>query len=395
MMNTHPVGGFPRGLRSWVMLFGLCNLIGLINATTFWAQYRLDNEAVPIRKILVNELTGAYTFFVLLPLLLLFMGRVRIHRENWFWSVPAHLLASMIFGGLQTTLMTLSRSWFYPLCDLHRYDPGNPYFRYLMEYSKQLLIYVMVLVIFYTFIRISAARIRERQAAELTLQASRLQEQFTDARLRVLQGQLQPHFLFNTLNMISSFMYEDVGRADRMLTRLSSLLRLSLDTSERHLVPLWQEMELLSLYLEIMTARFGDRLQVQLDLDPALGERPVPTLILQPLVENAVRHGEPEPGHPARITVAARGRGDWLMLTVTDNGPGVADPAAATAGMGLRSVRERLDQLYQGRARFRLTNLTPQGFQVEIELPPDTGEVGLVGGPAAAMADVGAPGGGT
>lgn len=358
-----------KAVRLTIFLYALCTLIGLYRFSTFYAQYRLEGRHEPIRKILVNEMTGAYSFFLVLPVLILFTSRLPLRRGNWFWVLPLYVLASVGFGVADTTLMTLSRTWIYPVADLGRYDPGPLFYRYLMEYHVQFMIFILVAATVHAAARLRASRERERESAELALRASNLQAQLSEARLTALQGQLQPHFLFNTLNMISSLMYEDVGKADRMMTRLSTLLRMSLDTSERPSVPLRQEMDILAVYLEIMEARFGQRLCVTRHMDDGVDEAQVPALLLQPLVENAIRHGAPEPDRQLEILVRAVRDGDHLRLEVCDNGPGLPVSDAMPDGLGLRSIRDRLAALYGDDAQLRLENLAPRGLRVTVELP--------------------------
>jgi signal transduction histidine kinase len=358
-----------KWLRLALLLFALCTVIGLYRFSTFYAQYRLEGDNEPVRKILVNEMTAAYSFFFLLPLLVLFMTRLPLRRSNWFWALPVYILASVVFGAVYTTFMTLARTWTYPIADIGRYDPGPLFYRYLMEYHVQFMIFAFVAAVVHAVGRLRASRAREREASELALRASTLQAQLSEARLRALQGQLQPHFLFNTLNMISSLMYEDVGKADRMITRLSTLLRMSLDTSEHPSVPLRQEMDILAVYLEIMEARFGQRLCVTRHMDAGVAEAQVPALLLQPLVENAIRHGAPEPDRQLEILVRAVGDSDHLRLEVRDNGPGLPANDAMPDGVGLRSIRDRLAALYGDGARLRLENLAPRGLLVTVELP--------------------------
>ena len=358
-----------KWLRLALLLFALCTLIGLYRFSTFYAQYRLEGRSDPVREILINEMTAAYSFLLLLPLLIVFMVRVPLRRDNWFWMVPAYLLVSVAFGAVYTTLMTLTRIWVFPLANLGRYDPGPLFYRYLMEYHVQFMIFAFVAVVVHAVGRLRASQAREREAAELALRASTLQAQLSEARLRALQGQLQPHFLFNTLNMISSLMYEDVAKADRMMTRLSMLLRMSLETSERPSVPLRQEMEILGVYIEIMEARFGKRLRITRHMDAEVAEAPVPALLLQPLVENAIRHGSPEPNQQLEIAVRAVRDGDRISLEVSDNGPGLAGTDAAPDGMGLRSIRDRLAALYGDGARLKLENLAARGLLVTVYLP--------------------------
>jgi signal transduction histidine kinase len=370
-------------------LFLLCTLIGLFSFSTFLAQYRLESDDESVGKTLLDELSAAWTVFLLLPLLLGFLARLPIRRDNWFWSLPAHLLASVCFGASHTTLMTISRTWLYPIFGFGRYEPGKLIHRYPMEYHKQLLLYIAVAAVVYALGRLRAARAREREAAELSLRTSRLQNQLSEARLQALQGRLQPHFLFNTLNMISSLMYEDVQKADRMIARLSTLLRASLDTAERPCIPLRRELQILEVYLEIMEARLGPRLHIAREVDPAMAGVPVPALILQPLVENAIRHGEPEAGRAVEIGLQALRRGDSLRLVVADNGPGLPGGELASQGVGLSSVRDRLTQLYGAAARITLENGTPRGLRVVIELPvafPEGAEAGRPGVAVAASA---------
>lgn len=368
-MNNDSLHGGSNRLRLLLLLFAICTLVGLFNSSTFIAQYRTESDQEPIRKILLNEMTAAYTIFLLLPGLLLFMERVPVRRNNWYRSVPLHLVVSIAFGASHTTLMTLTRTWLYPVAALGSYDPGQLLFRYLMEYHKQLLIYILIAATVCMTKQMRDARAREREAAELTLRASKLQAQLSEARLQALQGRLQPHFLFNTLNMISSLMYEDVPKADRMMARLSTLLRMSLDSAESRCVPLSREMEILEAYLDIMEARFGQRLRVTREMDPEVTAALVPTLILQPLVENAIRHGEPEPNRPVEISVRAVRRGNRLRLEVADRGPGLAPVSPGSEGVGLRSVRDRLTELYGSEAGLNLENLSPRGLRVIIELP--------------------------
>src|SRR5258708_23882215 len=153
--------------------------------------------------------------------------------------------------------------------------------------------------------------------------ATRLEMQLVQARLDALVGQLQPHFLFNTLHTISAFVLEDPKQANRMITRLSELLRQSFNRERGPLVTLEEELELLDHYVAIQEARFGDRLRVTFRVDPRAASAVVPTLLLQPLVENAIRHGVVPNGSVAEIPIAAVRAGDPFHLEARDNGPGL------------------------------------------------------------------------
>src|SRR6267143_3691967 len=190
--------------------------------------------------------------------------------------------------------------------------------------------------------------------------AARLEMQLVQARLDALVGQLQPHFLFNTLHTISAFVLEDAKQANRMITRLSELLRQSFNRERGPLVTLEEELELLDHYVAIQEARFGDRLRVTFRVDPAAASAVVPTFLLQPLVENAIRHGVVPNGNVAEISIAAVREGERLHLEVRDNGPGL-NGGASGGGLGLANTRARLQELYGPSHRFELTNVPDPG----------------------------------
>jgi signal transduction histidine kinase len=212
-------------------------------------------------------------------------------------------------------------------------------------------------------------RYREREQQAVVLSA-----QLNQARLRALQAQLQPHFLFNALNGIATLVRRDPAAAHDMLTSLSELLRLALSQSERQQIPLREEMRFLDRYIEIQQMRFGDRLRVERELEPAALESLVPALLLQPLVENALRHGiEPSP-LPGVLRLTAALRGGTVELRVEDNGAGLPLPSAGGTGtlkfgVGLASVRERFESLYPGQYEFELTPRPEGGVCAYIRLP--------------------------
>ena len=203
--------------------------------------------------------------------------------------------------------------------------------------------------------------------------AQRLETQLMQARLDALVGQLQPHFLFNTLHTISAFVLEDPKQANRMITRLSELLRQSFNRERGPLVSLEEELELLDHYVAIQEARFGDRLRVTFRVDPRAAAAVVPTFLLQPLVENAIRHGAVPNGSVAEVEIAATLAGDRLHLEVRDNGPGFPGGTGRNggSGVGISNTRERLSELYGPGHRFDLTNGPPPagGAVATIEIP--------------------------
>ncbi len=201
------------------------------------------------------------------------------------------------------------------------------------------------------------------------LDASELEARLVRTHLQVLKMQLQPHFLFNTLNTIAELVHTDPEAADQMITRLGRLLRLSLDHASHQVVPLRQEIDFLRVYAEIEQVRFQDRLQVVWDLGPETLDGAVPTLLLQPVLENAIRHGVTPMAGLGRIVIASRYEGEDLVLEIGDNGQGLPPGGVPREGVGLRNVRERVAQLYGRRAQFSLTPALGGGTVARLRLP--------------------------
>jgi two-component system, LytTR family, sensor kinase len=188
-------------------------------------------------------------------------------------------------------------------------------------------------------------------------------------RIEVLKSQLQPHFLFNTLNAISVMMYEDVKGADRMIQRLSALLRVSIAILGKDEVPLATELAFVSTYLEIERVRFGERLSACMETDPNALNALVPALFLQPIVENCVRHGLAGKPQDGLIVIAARVCADRLILEVLDNGGGLPKSPLLQEGVGLGNSRKRLQQLYPRNHLFTVAPNTPCGVIVRADIP--------------------------
>jgi len=351
--------------RSWLLTFFGFTTFGFLNF-----EYRyLDNLARGFHHTfamrLFEEMTGAYVGLLLFPLVVWAIRRARIRRDNWWVAVPFNLLAMCIFSVADTTGMSLVRRLLAPLFGLGHYDYGNMLYRYPMEFALHVLLFWFAVGAIYTFDSYREAR--DRQLASADLEA-----RLAEVQLKNLQLQLQPHFLFNALNTISSVMYEDVRRADTMLAQLSDLLRRTLQTGHSQEVPLQEELALVKSYIAIMEERFGDNLQVEFDVDPLIVSALVPQLILQPLVENSMRHAL----HPqtAKLTLSIRAtrENSELLLRVQDNGPGMPVPTIGheNKGIGLSTTQQRLRSLYGARQQMLLENA--DGFRVTIRLPLHT-----------------------
>jgi two-component system, LytTR family, sensor kinase len=217
---------------------------------------------------------------------------------------------------------------------------------------------------------------RREESVRLQAESARLEAQLAEARLDSLRRQLDPHFLFNTLNAISSLVERDPRGVRRMISRLGELLRYSIEGSGEQEITLRKEMELLQRYLDIMQVRFQGRLEVERRVDDAALDALVPNLILQPLVENAFKHGVDRIQGTGRIEILASREGDDVVLRVRDNGPGVNGEGNAEAlrGIGLRNTMERLEQLYGDDSRFTLRSLDGDapGAEAEVRVPYHT-----------------------
>jgi signal transduction histidine kinase len=214
-----------------------------------------------------------------------------------------------------------------------------------------------------------------RNETERALFAARLADQ---AQLKMLRYQLNPHFLFNTLNAISTLVLErDVKNANDMLTQLSAFLRYSLDSDPLQKTTLAEELRALQLYLEIEKTRFCDRLEIEYDIDENVRDALVPSLILQPAIENAIKYAIAQMVSGGKISIAAKKEGDMLRLSVCDNGPyAPSEPTKmlenSKTGVGLVNMRDRLAHLYGGRQAFLLSRLEPTGLCVSLKLPYET-----------------------
>jgi len=339
-------------LRRYGWPFLLFTAIGLL----FFSYHYLDdlarNQHGTFVPRFIEEMTGSYSALVLLPFVLWFA-----RRFPW----PAQILGAVLFTAAHTTLMAISRALIFPLAGQGRYDYGIMLYRYPMEASHDLIIYAIMLGFIYFYDRTRGARQAE-------LEAARLQSELAQAKLENLRLQLQPHFLFNTLNAVSAVMYEDVRKADAMLARLSEFLRVVLTTGDTQEITLDEELQIERMYVDVMKARLEHSLQLEIDADPDARLSRVPPLLLQPIVENAIRHGMTDARADLTITISALRRGGQLEIRVRDNGAGL-NSAAPKFGHGLTNVRSRLAQLHGEGALMHIAQLEPRGAELCLLLP--------------------------
>jgi LytS/YehU family sensor histidine kinase len=346
-------------LRAWAIAFAGYTALALLLFGYKYLDFVTRHQAIDWRIPFVEEITGVYLALLLLPASVWAARRWPPRRRGIPLFVLRHLLAACAIGFVHTTLMAISRKILFPLLGLGHYDYGDMRVRYWMEGSMQLIVYALTVGFVWLLDRYKASR-------DLEVSQAQLQTELAQAQLRNLQLQLQPHFLFNALNAISSVMYEDVAAADAMVTRLSDFLRLTLRRADAQEVRLGDELELLDAYLGIMRARFEDTLEVRMDVDADARPAFVPQLILQPIVENSIRYGADPRTNLVEISIEARRVNGSLRMHVRDGGPGYH---GAPEGVGLANTRKRLSRLYGNAGTFSLVNQPGGGLDVTIEVP--------------------------
>lgn len=320
-----------------------------------------------------------YLWAAFTPLVLYLAKRFPLEGTRRWRNLAVHLVASCCLVLFYLVLITLIGP--------HVWWPEGLHYSFSQKYHKFFVLQFQTeLSNYWSIIGVSVAvsyyrkyQERKLQAAQLELKAAQLEASLTHAQLDALRMQLHPHFLFNTLNTISVLMRNDAEAANRVLVRLSELLRLTLDNVGKHEVPLREELEFLQMYLEIEQTRFQDRLSVRTDIDPAALNALVPTLILQPLVENALRHGIAPYAKQGLIEVRGKKKGARLELQVRDSGPGLRnfEQAGTAQGIGLTNTRARLEQLYRDQHNLDLADADEGGLLVTLSLPFCTEQAGM------------------
>lgn len=313
------------------------------------------------RQLLFNFVCY-YLWWALTPMILSLDRRWRLEGAGWARAAWVHGLASLVIGAAHLPVSQLIFKLIYnPLAGWNRMIPSMwPLFRDNIHLN--ILTYWAIIGVYYVLDYHERWREREVRAAEL-------ERALSESQLQALKMQLHPHFLFNALNSIAALMHSDVEAADTMLVRLSDLLRRALDQAGAQEISLGQELDFLRPYLDIEKVRFQERLSVDFAVPNELLGARVPNLILQPLVENAIRHGIAPQTAPGRITVSARREGETLHLEVRDNGRGLFEGRAPVDGIGLGNTRARLERLYGAAQSITLTVLPEGGVAAQVSLP--------------------------
>ena len=344
---------------AWLAAFGVWTALALLSSVQSIIFLNSINQTFEVGPILFGRLADWYTCAVFTPAYFWLVRRYPIDRGHWTLSIPVHLVTTSLFVVLKYVMYLEVMTWI---------DPSQPA-RSLSDTLARSFIFESIA--FWCVLGVVHAIIFYERFRDREVQAAELKAQLAASQLESLSAQLHPHFLFNTLQGISTLMHRDPRGADTMLTRLSDLLRRTLHRGERQEVPLAEEMELLSNYVGIMQVRFGDRLIFETDIDPSLHKALVPHFILQPLVENALHHGVARRAGTGRVSVLGKRRGDSLVLGIKDDGPGNgANPGApVTEGIGLGNTRRRLERLYGASQSLSMTPVNGGGMLVELVVP--------------------------
>lgn len=352
--------------RLALLYLAVWTTIGLLFVGPGLAQALADEAPIPWLESL-SGLLDWYLWGALFPLIWWLCRRFPLTRRKLFLRLPITLAGGLVITLLYLVLRSIKHQFLpipgaTPIGSAPTGFPGDV----LSGIEYFLLIYFVQVAFIHALA--SYKQLRDRE-----VEASRLEAQLALAHLEVLKTQLHPHFLFNTLNAISALMHRDVDAADRMISMLSDLLRLSLDNDQRHQVSLREELEFLDRYLAIEKIRFRDRLDVAIEVEDGCWDAMLPRLILQPLVENSIRHGIAMRSAAGKVAIRARREENGLRVVVWDDGPGIPrDPQQIRFGVGLSNTQARLQQTYGDAQVFELHNAQGGGFEVTLWIPFET-----------------------
>ena len=357
-----------RRLVRYGLIWGVWTIVTLFFTSQVYVMSTASSQPKPFGygRELLGQASACYLWALATPLVLWLTRRYCLQRHNWLRRGAFHFVLSII---LSIVLLSLHYLSLMVIFDLTANITAFRVFRFsYLNLEKWLLVYWTILLMSHAFSYYNSYRKGE-------LKASQLRTQLVQSQLEALKMQVHPHFLFNTLHSISALLSKDTEAARKMITRLGDFLRLTLENSGSIEVTLQQELEFLNGYLEIERIRFQDRLTTDIHVDPEVLDVRVPNLILQPIVENAMRHaiGNSTSG---RVEVTAAARNGLVRIEVKDNGPGIdADKlleSRRSKGLGLANTQARLNGLYGTAARFEMRNNPTGGLLVALEIPRQT-----------------------
>jgi two-component system LytT family sensor kinase len=340
-------------------------LFSTLQSYRLWSlnlEYPMD---IKVGKIFLLNLAYWYVPAFLTPTIFRLAQRFRIDSQGWMRNLGLHALFAVAFSMVHCACMVAVRL----AISGPSVKPSNVSWTTYLQ-NQYLPNLDWTLMVYSTIVGLSYALTYYRESQARAVKEAQLETRLVEARLRTLEAELHPHFLFNTLHAISSLVHTSPDDADRMISRLSDLLRITFDRSGAAGVSFQEELEFLQKYLEIEQTRFQDRLSVRFDIDPDTLDAEVPRLLLQPLVENAIKHGvSPKPGD-GLVQIVSRRQGGNLWIEVSDNGVGLSAGARARlrSGVGLSNTRDRLECLYGPAHRIEFSDGT-KGLAVRLEIP--------------------------
>jgi len=354
----------------WAGSYAVWISIALVSACSMYRFGLLFDASVTFWQTLKIPLINNLIIAGLTPVVIRIGLRYPLQRSNWALRTFLYGLGGLVF----TATHVLIRIMVYPVVDAmtkQRVPVGWPLFERVFLYDLVedcFYFYLPILLVTHLLLYYQQARDRE-------LRASQLETRLVQTQLKALKSQLQPHFLFNTLHSISALMMIDVAKADQMMARLSDLLRMSLEGSSWQETTLNRELQFVNGYLEIEKMRLGERLKIRTAIDSDTLDALVPHLLLQPLVENAIRHGISKLPGGGEVWISARKQENELHLQVGDNGSGFLPGTAATEkhGVGLIATEERLRGLYGDQHRLEIQSTSGKGTIVHVKIPFHTG----------------------
>ena len=357
-------------MNSRLGLFLIATSFGVSSTIqAFWLERLGGIPASPALALHLLLLNLVYWYVVALfaPLVIALALRFEASHMAWPRQALLHIAGAFLYSVVHTAAMLATRALLFPE-EVKMGVASASWWKYA---QKQYLTQLDWLIMTYLFlVGVAHALAYRRESEARAIGAAQLETRLVEAQLQSLQRQLHPHFLFNTLNTIAALMRTDVDAADLMIEHLADLLRMTLNASGTQEVTLHEELEVLQKYLDIEQTRFGARLSVTLRIDPETLEAQVPTLLLQPLVENAVRHGVSPYARPGRIILRTTLRRERLTIEICDSGNGLpADRLTAlNRGIGLTNTRARLEHLYRADHQLLFSNLD-KGFSVTVTIP--------------------------
>ena len=351
-------------------LFAVATGLGLSSTIqSFWLQQLGGEPPLPhlaFRALTLN-LMYWYVPALVAPTIMALAQRYQLGRVRWHAQAAIHTTGALVYSVVHTAAMLATKALLMFAFSLPLATSMGWWAEARMHYLTQL---DWLLMTYFCLVGLAHALAYWRESETQALAAARLETRLVEAQLQALQRQLHPHFLFNTLNTISGLMRTNVNAADVMIDRLGDLLRMTLDRSGPQEVPLKQELDVLQKYLEIEQTRFGSRLVVAMHIAPETLDAQVPNLLLQPLVENAIRHGVARYARAGWIAIHAARDSSRLTIEIRDSGNGLPPDRlmALNQGVGLGNTRARLEHLYPSAHRFTFSNLG-EGFSVTVSIP--------------------------